>query len=97
MEIIKGIPLHNSEEELYYGDAKTSVGHTYKFFDGNSIHYYLQRKNDVLHVNPTGKIINSLHRGYLNKKSVLELITYDEFKNIIIEFINSIEINKFLT
>ena len=62
--------LTKEEENLLYGDRKIEINLTFKSDD----HYYLQRENDVLHINDG--IINNLHVGHLNDVKNLIPIKY---------------------
>lgn len=83
--------LTKEQEDSLYGDRKISIGSTFKIDD----HYYLQRKDDVLHINITGTI-SSLHVGYLNaKQDGLIPIKYIEFETEIRKLIYNLEINQY--
>lgn len=51
-------------QELY-GDRETEIGLTFVETINSFKHYYMQRENDVLHVNDEG-CINILPVGHLN-------------------------------
>jgi len=79
-----------SKEELdsKYGNKKIDIGRC--FLDGS--HYYMQRLEDVLHIN--GLLINSIHVASINLNECLE-ITNKDFELKIKETIYLLEIDKF--
>lgn len=82
--------LTKEEEDSLYGDRKISIGSTFKIDD----HYFLQRKDDVLHINIAG-LIGSLHVGALNCKENLVPIKHIEFETEIRKLIYNLEINEY--
>ncbi len=57
--------LTPQEEHEIYGDRIIKIGTAYKSKDAE--HMYLQRENDVLHINISwNKLINTLNVGFLN-------------------------------
>jgi hypothetical protein len=92
MEGIEIRPLTEDETDLLYGERKVEVGKYFKKVEFNMEHFYLQRENDVLHVNRKG-IINSLHVGALNNTdNTYTPTTEDEFMNAYLEVFNLIKI-----
>jgi hypothetical protein len=90
---IIGKSIYREEENLIYGSRKVEIGLCFKAEDN---HYYMQRKNDVIHINPTSSIINDLHPGYLNNSlRNLEPVSNEEFESKMKETIYNLDICKY--
>lgn len=70
---------------------KLVVGNAYKDND----HYFLQRENDVLHLNVDKKILNVLDVDYLIYKTELVDIDKEEFVLAVKKFIYEFELDSF--
>ncbi len=71
------------------------VGMCFKRLDEE--HFYMQRTNDVLHINKNLLCINALFVNELTSYSKLELIeiTKEEFMLVVKETIYNLELNEF--
>lgn len=78
-----------------YGERKIKIGQCFNL----DSHYYMQRKDDVLHVSLhyTDTLINSLHVGCLNNSSNANIlpITHKQFDNKVKESIYLLDIGKY--
>lgn len=93
---LKPKPLSPQEEDELYGMRIHDVGSAFKREDEfNQHHYYLQRENDVLHLNINNAVLNTLHEGYLNKCVDKEDITNEEFTMMMKKFIYENELEKY--
>jgi hypothetical protein len=83
--------LTPEEEEQMYGKRLQAIGTTFKVNE----HLYLQRKNDVLHLNTEHGVLNLLHVGFLNESFEKIEIDNIEFTNGVKKFIYENELDKF--
>jgi hypothetical protein len=89
IKIVEIKSLTAKEELIRYGHRKIEIG---KCFESDG-HMYMQRNNDVLHVNEG--IINTLHEGFLNQQSDLIEIEISKFNTNIKKEIYNMELNYF--
>lgn len=83
--------LSNQELDQLNGSRTYDIGSTFTQ-DG---HYYLQRENDVLHINSDLDLINLLHVGFLNRRTNLIEISYNIFLLKMKETIFNLDLNQF--
>ena len=91
IRITEAKTLSRDEENKLYGPRKTEIGKC--FARTGSLHMYMQRENDVLHV--TEELINTLSEGYLNDKEGLVEIDPEKFVLYVKEQIYRMEIDSF--
>lgn len=93
---LKPKPLSPQEEDELFGSRIYNIGTAFKREDEfNQHHYYLQRENDVLHLNINNTVLNTLHEGYLNNCVDKEDITIEEFTMMMKKFIYENELEKY--
>ena len=93
MGIIKTRGLTPEEEFSIYGERVVEVGKAFRVDN----HYFLQREDDVLHVN-TGEgnwLINGLNVGHLNQTDGAIEIKRDEFDMSLKQTIYELHIGKY--
>jgi hypothetical protein len=91
LPIITTRPLSNEELDQINGNRKYDIGSTFTM----NGHYYLQRENDVLHINSELNLINLLHVGHLNNSRNLDEISNNVFEIRMKEAIFNLDLNQF--
>ena len=72
----------------------TVVGECYR----SDVHYYMQRENDVLHLNSKNPLINDLDVNFLKnyKMALIYPISNDEFNETLSNILKRLDILKIL-